>query len=66
MNTQVTKVLRYLKRHKTITPREALMDLGVYRLAAVIYELRENGWSINTERKRNPDTGNLYASYRMA
>lgn len=65
MNTQVSKVLRYLKRHKTITPREALMDLGVYRLSAVVHTLRNRGWNIGTERKTNPDTGNLYASYRL-
>jgi uncharacterized DUF497 family protein len=63
---QLDKVFRYLKRHKTITPREALMDLGVYRLAAVIFTLREDGCSITTERKTNPDTGNKYASYRLA
>lgn len=63
MNTQASKVLRYLKRHKTITPREALLDLGVYRLAAVVFQLRQRGWNIATERKENPDTGNKYASY---
>lgn len=66
MKTQVTKVLAYLKRHRTITPREALMDLGVYRLADVIFKLRNGGWSITTERKTNPDTGSQYASYRLA
>lgn len=65
MNTQLGKVLRYLKRHKSITPREALMDLGVYRLSAVIYDLRQNGWNIATERKTNPDTGHKYASYYL-
>lgn len=66
MNTQIVKVLRYLKRHKTITPREALMDLGVYRLSAVIYDLRGRGWGIKTERAQNPDTGAHYAKYRLA
>lgn len=63
--TQVEKVLRYLKRNKTITPREALMDLGVYRLSAAIFKLRDVGWNISTYRKANPDTGNRYASYRL-
>jgi hypothetical protein len=64
--TQASKVLRYLKRQKTITPREALMDLGIYRLAAVVYDLREMGGNIKTESKTNPDTGSKYASYRLA
>jgi hypothetical protein len=65
MKTQPDKVMAYLKRHKTITPREALMDLGIYRLAAVIFDLRYCGWNILTESKTNPDTGNKYASYRL-
>lgn len=66
MNTQENKVLRFLKRHKTITPREALMDLGVYRLSSAIFRLRKAGWGITTELKDNPDTGAQYGSYRLA
>lgn len=65
MNTQPSKVLRYLKRHKTITPREALMDLGVYRLSAAIHALRKRGWNITTDRRENPETGGNYASYYL-
>jgi hypothetical protein len=65
VKTQPQKVLAYLKRHRTITPREALMDLGIYRLAAVVFDLRYCGWDITTESKTNPDTGSKYASYRL-
>lgn len=65
MTTQHAKVLRYLKRHKSITPREALMDLNVYRLSAAIFKLRNAGHDIETEFKSNPDTGAKYASYKL-
>lgn len=65
MNTQPGKVLRYLKRHRTITPREALLDLNVPRLAAVVHELRKRGWNITTDLKANPETGGNYASYYL-
>ena len=65
MKTQLDKVIRYLKRHKTITPREALMDLGVYRLSDTIFKLRNQGWDIVTDMKVSPDTGVKYGSYRF-
>lgn len=32
-----------------LTPLEALRELGVYRLAAVVYRLRDAGWPVQTE-----------------
>lgn len=66
MNTQRTKVLKHLKRHRTITPREALMDLNVYRLSDVILKLRRAGVNIITEMRSNPETGAKYGTYRLA
>jgi hypothetical protein len=63
--TQLNKVRAYLKRHRTITPREALMDLGVYRLSDVIFKLRNAGMNIVTDLKQNPDTGAKYGTYRL-
>jgi len=65
MPTQAQKVLGFLKKHRTITPREALMDLGVYRLAARIHDLRERGLKISTSNKVHPETGARYASYSL-
>lgn len=63
--TQRTKVLRYLRKHRSITPREALADLNVYRLADVIFKLRNDGFNIVTNKKANPETGAQYASYKL-
>lgn len=38
--SQEQQVLAYLKRHGTITPKEAWVKLGIYRLAARIERLR--------------------------
>lgn len=63
---QAQRVEQYLKKHGTITPREALMDLNVYRLAARIKELRDAGRKISTYMNRNPETRVSYATYRLA
>ena len=65
LNTQPAKVLRYLHRHKTITPREALVDLGVYRLSDAVLKLRNRGWAITTTMRENPETGSKYGVYRL-
>jgi len=58
--SQRSKILSHLKRHKTITPIQALNDFGCLRLAARIQELRESH-TIITER---PVDGR-YAIYRL-
>jgi hypothetical protein len=50
--SQRSKILSHLKRHKTITPIQALHDFGCLRLAARIQELRESH-TILTERASN-------------
>jgi hypothetical protein len=44
------RVMSYLKknRNKGLNPVEAWGTLGVYRLSAVIYSLREDGVNIDT------------------
>lgn len=56
-----SKVLAHLKKHKTITPLEALSKYGCMRLAARIQELRQSH-SIITERPEPPAS---YAVYRL-
>ena len=58
--SQKTRILGHLKRHKTITPMQALSNYGCYRLAARIAELRESGVKIITTSK----PGEL-ATYRL-
>jgi hypothetical protein len=45
--TQTHQVRAYMKRHGSITPREALRELGVMRLGARIWELRQDNVSIH-------------------
>jgi hypothetical protein len=62
-NTDVQNVLvlDHLKK-APITPIDALHLYGCFRLAARIYELREDGHQIHTNRVLNSD-GNPYAEY---
>lgn len=46
--THKDKVLRYLRKYGSITPREALESFGCMRLAARIHELREEGYTITS------------------
>lgn len=49
---QKKTVLDYIRESGSITPLDAFRDLGVTRLAAVIFELKEDGHDIHTERER--------------
>lgn len=48
--SQKLRILRYLRDFGTITPMDALREFGIMRLAARIYELRKEGFSIQTKR----------------
>jgi hypothetical protein len=48
--SQIDRVLSHLKEKGKIQPLEAWRDLGIYRLSAVIYELRQEGHKIATKR----------------
>ena len=43
------KLLDWFTHRSTITPAEAWADLGIYRLGARVYELRQDGHDIHTE-----------------
>lgn len=40
---------RYLLIYGSITPLEALEAFGCFRLSAIIYDLRKDGWKIRTD-----------------
>ena len=46
--THYTRLLEYLKKHKTITSLQAIRDLGNTRLSATIFELRKDGYDISS------------------
>lgn len=40
---------RYLLIYNSITPLEALEAFGCFRLSAIIFDLRKDGWKIRTD-----------------
>ena len=48
--TQKANVRAWLLNGNTITPLEALNKFGIFRLAAVVHELRDEGLPIVTEK----------------
>lgn len=45
-STQNTRLLGYLKKYGNITQLEALSELGIFRLASRINDLKNNGHKI--------------------
>lgn len=48
--TQKANVRAWLLKGRSITPLEALNRFGIFRLAAVVHELRDEGLEIITEK----------------
>lgn len=48
--TQKANVRAWLLKGRSITPLEALNRFGIFRLAAVVHELRDEGLPIVTEK----------------
>jgi len=46
--SQVNDLIAYLKKHGSITPKEAMYELKIWRLAARIPEAREKGYRIDS------------------
>lgn len=55
MKPTTRQILNHLRNRKTITALEALHEHGCFRLAARIYELREAGCIIDTQRVYTDD-----------
>ena len=63
---QARTVLRHLKKHKSISPAEAMIVHGITRLASCIHEIRHRaGYGVQTELRKD-DHGHKYASYALA
>lgn len=66
MASQKQMVLDYIREFGSITPLDAFKDLGVTRLAAVIFELKDDGHDIHTEREHGKNRfghATMYARY---
>lgn len=67
-NSQAGLVLKHLQSGKEINPLEALNKYGCYRLGAVIYNLKREGYKIQTriERFKKPSgRDGHYAVYKL-
>jgi biotin operon repressor len=63
MISQNQILLRHFKKTKSISQREALLDYSIQCLSKRIQELRDAGYTIETQHKRHPTTGQRYARY---
>lgn len=61
--TQKSVVLEHLKHNHSITSWGAIQEYHITRLSAVIYDLRADGYEIQTIREYNEETGSNYARY---
>lgn len=59
--SQREMILEYLYLYGSITPLEAIIGLGCYRLGARIWDLRKEGFNIVTET----DPAANYAIYKL-
>lgn len=62
--SQNQMILDYLKTGKILTPLEALDMFGCLRLSGRIYELKNQGWPILSER-RALDSGKIVGHYSL-
>lgn len=66
--TQCMKIVKYMNDFGSITPVQAMKDLGVMRLAARISDLEADGWQIEHERETGENRygeKTTYARYRL-
>ena len=48
MEKQTQRVVEYLATHYHITAKQAMDDLGIYRLGARIYDLKQSGVDVRS------------------
>lgn len=63
--SQLDTILSHLKRAKSISQREAMIDYSIQSLTKRISELRSMGYKIKTVHKHHPVTGQRYARYTL-
>jgi hypothetical protein len=61
--TKKERILAHLKSGYSITPLEALKSYGSFRLGAVIFELKREGYDIKTTMVSNGNSH--FASYKL-
>jgi hypothetical protein len=61
--TQNKEILAHLKEHKTIDSIQALNEYGCFRLGARIYDLKQDGFIIQTRMVTNKQNKKSFAQY---
>lgn len=61
--TQNEQILEYMRENGSITPLEALKEIGCFRLGARIYDLKHEGHLIHSKNETN--NGKHYARYYL-
>ena len=61
--SQKENILEYLHIGNKITPLEALYQFGSFRLSAIIFELRQEGYNIITHKKKVDEK--TFAEYEL-
>jgi hypothetical protein len=61
---QAEEILAYLKTGKTLTPLEALDMFGCFRLASRVFDLKQDGWPIQCD-KRDIGNGKVVGHYTL-
>lgn len=67
--TQCERILKYIRDFGSISTWQAMMDLGVARLASRIFDLKEQGYVFTKKRvttKNRYGENTYYYEYRLA
>lgn len=49
MNNQCRRIVDYVSEHGSITAQEAMNELGIFRLAARVSDLKDYGFKVSRE-----------------
>jgi hypothetical protein len=63
-HSKTSRILGEFMKGRDLTSLESIGVFGVYRLADVVFKLRNRGYPIVTELKKDPN-GSEYANYRL-
>lgn len=66
LTPQLRQILTHVNKVGYITPRAALDDYSIMSLSRRMCDFKDLGFTVRTERRRNPGTGQRYVRYYVA
>lgn len=63
--TQVSEVIKHLRKYKQITSYEAIKKYGATRLSGIIFKLRKMGFEIETENVASKNRYGQISNYAI-